>query len=1391
MKKKFLNSCFTAVLLFCAALLCAFSSFAAGDDDHEHSFSSLIVSEATCTQSGEVEYSCYCGYSYTQTLPATGHTEKTISATKATCTKGGYTAGKKCTVCGEVTVKRQPTLPLGHSEKTVSGTNATCTKKGLSDGIVCSVCKAVIKEQEEIPALGHSMGAWTTKIEAGCLQNGVEERTCVRCDKSETRDIDAFGHTPSQWIEDEKASCTKDGARHKECLVCHETTETQIIKKTPHEFETTTVEPTCTEGGHTERFCKNCSFKETTQTTEALGHTEVVDSAVAPTCQSEGLTEGSHCSVCGAVLTAQEVIEKLAHCEVFTEIKEATCTDYGLTKGCVCSLCGTVIYAAEKVEPLGHDFSAWRVISASSCVKEGTKQRTCSRCGEKQTQKIEKTAHLFQVEKGKEPTCTKQGFSDFEKCSVCGLVTKEAQAIAPLGHDFGSWVVQSEATCTKNGLEKRQCRRCDFFATRDIEAKGHASTLFQTVKEATCLEDGLNQKICPDCNEVLSTQTVPALGHDFEVFTTEPTCTKGGLTEKNCKRCSFRLKENEGLPLGHKIKTIAGKKPTCTESGYTQKQICLVCSAVLLESQSIDATGHKLEELEGKKPTCLKDGLSDGEICSVCGFETVEQKPIKALGHDMGEFKIGRNPTCLENGLEISTCSRCEKTLTRDIGAFGHSQSQWLTVLEPSCEQSGLKHTVCLVCGVVVLQEEIKALGHDFESRVTKPTCEKEGHTLLSCKRCSAFEKTGITPPTGHKEVLLSAVESTCTKEGLTQGSVCSLCGKVIVVQKTTEKKPHKAVSLTSKEATCTESGYAGGEKCELCGLILKQHSVVPALGHGFLNWETETQPTCTKKGTKLRKCSRCEETETQKLDSLGHKAKTLSSLEPTCLNEGKTQGEICEVCGLVLKKQESVAALGHRFSDFEITKEAKCEQPGEETRKCALCGEIEKRAIPALAHIESETIVKNVADCENDGLTFTKCTLCGKVLSESAFPKKGHIYSSVKTNPTCTQSGFITYKCSACGVGYRLETQKPTGHKFSNWLFVSPLTCTSNGIQKRACSLCGLSETNEIKAIGHVFASKQTVKEPTCTAEGLKGQKCEKCGALTNEEPIEKTAHNYKTITEKASFSKDGKQYKICSVCSKKSGSKIISRISKVSVSKTTFVFNSKNQKPTVVIYDSAGKKLSGKYYSVSFPKESKNVGVYYITVTLKGLYDGKKILKIKVIPQKPGKIDVKQTSTSLTLTWNKQSGAAKYEIYLYNSKTKAYEKASVVSSNKVTLKKLCAGVTYKIKIRCVDKTGKLKSDFASVSASTLPKAPVLKAKVQKRNVLLSWSGQSSTESYTVYCKTQGGKFKKIATVKAQSFTVNNLKANSSYTFKVVANKTAEGKTLCSASNEKTVKIK
>ena len=83
-----------------------------------------------------------------------------------------------------------------------------------------------------------------------------------------------------------------------------------------HEYEYVTIrKATCTQDGVEVKQCKNCDWQLTDDDNkivhEKLGHVVVEDPAVDPTETEEGLTAGSHCSRCGAVLEPQQVVPAL------------------------------------------------------------------------------------------------------------------------------------------------------------------------------------------------------------------------------------------------------------------------------------------------------------------------------------------------------------------------------------------------------------------------------------------------------------------------------------------------------------------------------------------------------------------------------------------------------------------------------------------------------------------------------------------------------------------------------------------------------------------------------------------------------------------------------------------------------------------------------------------------------------------------------------------------------------------------------------------------------------------------------------------------------------------------------------------------------------------------
>lgn len=87
--------------------------------------------------------------------------------------------------------------------------------------------------------------------------------------------------------------------------------ESEIVPSHSHSYISTVISPTCTKQGYTQYSC-SCGDTYNENYTSAKGHIEVIDKAVDATISATGLTEGKHCSVCGAILLAQKVIPKLA-----------------------------------------------------------------------------------------------------------------------------------------------------------------------------------------------------------------------------------------------------------------------------------------------------------------------------------------------------------------------------------------------------------------------------------------------------------------------------------------------------------------------------------------------------------------------------------------------------------------------------------------------------------------------------------------------------------------------------------------------------------------------------------------------------------------------------------------------------------------------------------------------------------------------------------------------------------------------------------------------------------------------------------------------------------------------------------------------------------------------
>jgi hypothetical protein len=149
-----------------------------------------------------------------------------------------------------------------------------------------------------------------------------------------------------------------------------------------------------------------------------------------------------------------------------------------------------------------------------------------------------------------------------------------------------------------------------------------------------------------------------------------------------------------------------------------------------------------------------------------------------------------------------------------------------------------------------------------------------------------------------------------------------------------------------------------------------------------------------------------------------------------------------------------------------------------------------------------------------------------------------------------------------------------------------------------------------------------------------------------------------------------------------------------KVTLSKTTFTYNGKAQKPTITIKNAAGTKLSTSNYTVTYSSGRKNVGTYKVTVKLKGSYTGSKTYTFKINPAatKISKLTAGKKSVIVNIT-KKSTQVTGYQVQYSTSKkfTKATTKTiSSYKTTKYTIKSLSAKKIYYVRVRTYKKVGK-----------------------------------------------------------------------------------------------------
>ena len=1035
------------------------------------------------------------------------HTLTKTEAVAATCTTAGNSAYWTCKTCGEhfsdaegntkIEANSWVITAIGHDLTPTAAKDATCTETGNSAYWTCGTCGEHFSDAEGktkieadswvIKATGHDFGKWIQTTAPTCKADGVETRSCSRCDVTQTQPVTALGHNMTTHAA-VKETCTATGnSAYWSCDRCgkyfsDEDGDTKIKKDSwvinalGHDFGNWTqiTAPTCTTAGVETGHCSRCD-ETTTRSVDALGHDLSRTEEKAATCMTEGNIEYWTCSVCGKTFSdangeteiTKTSTDKAAHTLTKTEAVAATCTAEGKIEHWACSKCGKV-------------FSD----------EEGSYEITAGITTNKIPHTLNKTA-------AREATCTAEGNIDYWTCSVCKKIFRDEQGTAEISAEATKIGKKSHtlakteavaATCTAEGkIEHWTCSKCGkVFSdeegsseiTTGVITDKISHTLNKTAaREATCTAEGnIDYWTCLVCDKIFSdaqgTTEISAEETKIKIKShnltkTEAvaaTCTTAGNSAYwTCGTCWKHFSDAEGKTeietgswvigaSGHSLTAIPAKAATCTEAGNNAYWTCETCKKYFSDSEGKteieanswirQATGHDMTVTAAKAATCTEAGNSAYWTCETCKkyFSDSEGKTEinadswirQATGHDM-TATAEKAATCTEAGNSAYwTCETCKDHFSDSEGKMKIEAGSWVTQA---------------------------ALGHDFGewTQTTAPTCMAVGTETRYCSRCDATE----TRPVDALEHNLSRTEpkaATCTEDGNPEYWTCSLCGNHF----------HDAAGtsiFTDQEST-----------------------VIPSLGHAFSKWAQTKAPTCTEAGEESRTCSVCKTTETRPVKATGHSPSAAAEenrIEATCTSTGSYDAVVfCSVCNEEISREKKIIGkLAHTRTEpcVENQVAGNCRDEGsyDEVVFCAVCGEeisrVKKTTGKTNVHTPGSSKQENVvaATCGKDGLynEVTRCTTCGKVLESTphTIAKTGsHTAGSVKQEnavaadcKTKTNGGYdeVT-RCTVCGAEMS-RTHKTVAYAHTpgeaGWEYVTPASCTAAGKYDEVvyCTVC------------------------------------------------------------------------------------------------------------------------------------------------------------------------------------------------------------------------------------------------------------------------------------------------------------------------------------------------
>ena len=808
----------------------------------------------TCTENGSKSRHCSrCGAKTDETvIPPMGHTGGTATIENkiaATCTTdGSYEEVVRCMVCNAEISRETKTIPAtGHKWVIDAAVAPTCTQTGLTEGKHCSVCKTVLVKQNTVPALEHQWNEGVVTREPTCTGEGVKTFTCAQCHNTKTEPISALGHLWGDWETTLPATETTEGSEMRTCQRDNTHTETRSIPKLDHTHTMEhhpAVDANCGAGrdGNSEYWvCSGCGkfFRDAGGKNEITRKETFISPAHAPS-DDWSYDESSHwhkCQKCGQQLNFA------AH------VSSGPATE---TDSKVCTVCGYVIQTAAGHT---HNFSCQvesetYLKAAATCTNGAIYYKSCV-CGEKGTETFESGSALGHA--GGTATCQKK--------AVCTVCNQKYGELGSHDYDTSAWGYRDADghahRCRTNG--------CTAHDTVNVHISGGQAT--ETTPE-----------ICTECGYIIHA----ALGHT------------------------------------HSWMLVSEIASTCIHTGTKAHYKCSGCPQLATEADGVytitDDTALGLPENPanhaGEETEWVKTETTHTEAYKCCNAVKTAEAPHS-----------GGTANCQVRAI----CAICGQTYG-EFGAHDYDTSVW-----GYKEADGHAHS-CQTAGCTT-HDVLAAHSYDDDSDTTCNIC---GYTR------------SIMPPHSHDLQVVAAIPATCASTGNIEHYHCTDCGKLFndsngtqeltAADVTIGKLPHTPVTIPAVPATCEQSGMTEGSKCSVCQKVITAQTTIPALNHDWQPAVCETPETCT----------RCHVT---RGGALGHdySVSLNNAIPATCTAGGKQTDIKCSRCDDI-QVGATIGALGHDWGRYTVTTPATETSEGVETSTCTRNNaHTQARAIPKL----------------------------------------------------------------------------------------------------------------------------------------------------------------------------------------------------------------------------------------------------------------------------------------------------------------------------------------------------------------------------------------------------------------------------------------------------------